>query len=154
MFEVERYHDFSAGHRVAGHEGKCQYLHGHNYRVVFTCIGDDLDPLGRVIDFGVIKALLCQWLEVNWDHKFLLWSEDPLKEKIVAASISSIAKVPFNPTAENIARFLVEEVGPMVLTGTGVILVRCRVEETRKCSATYSLPPDEVELALEVGRGG
>ena len=67
-----RYHDISCGHRVSGHESKCQFLHGHNYRFHFTVEGSKLDALGRVMDFGVIKSILCEWLEENWDHKFLL----------------------------------------------------------------------------------
>jgi 6-pyruvoyl-tetrahydropterin synthase len=34
--------------------------------------------VGRVIDFSVIKTLLCDWLEDNWDHRFLLWEQDPM----------------------------------------------------------------------------
>jgi 6-pyruvoyltetrahydropterin/6-carboxytetrahydropterin synthase len=45
---------------------------------------------------------------------------------------------PFNPTAENMARHLVHTVAPVVLDGTGCELVRCVVEETRKCQATCS----------------
>ena len=66
---ANRFHDFSAGHRVHGHESKCADLHGHNYRVHFTCSADKLDAVGRVIDFGDINKILCQWLESNWDHK-------------------------------------------------------------------------------------
>ncbi len=139
MMTVTRYHDISCGHRVVGHENKCQYIHGHNYRAVFTCAGT-LDSVGRVIDFGVIKERLCQWLEYHWDHKLLLWVDDPLLPAIRAASPESVFVVPFNPTAENMAQYLVETVGPAQLAGTGVTLVRCTVEETRKCSAAYDLP--------------
>lgn len=47
--------------------------------------------------------------------------------------------MPFNPTAENIAEYLVTVVGPEQLRGTGVKLIRCDVEETRKCTATFTL---------------
>ena len=76
MITATRYHDISCGHRVVGHEGKCQYLHGHNYRIHFTCTAESLDTVGRVIDFSVIKSKLCMWLEDNWDHMFLAWDED------------------------------------------------------------------------------
>lgn len=148
MHSIERYHDFSAGHRVVGHESKCQHLHGHNYRVTFTCIPAELerlDTVGRVVDFSVIKELLCAWLEKCWDHKMLIWERDPLLPKIVGADINGVCRVPFNPTAENMAQYLVRVVGPTVLRGTGVILHMCRVEETRKCSATYVLPPSILE---------
>lgn len=152
--EVTRFHDFSMGHRVVGHEGKCKYLHGHNYRVHFTCIGTtlphgvSLDDVGRVIDFSVINALLCEWLEDNWDHKMILWDQDPVadicsdqfateEERIFD---DSIVLVPFNPTAENIAEYLVEVVGPQQLTlaTNNVRLIRVTIDETRKCSATYT----------------
>src|SRR5690606_40371968 len=55
MILAERYHDISCGHRVVGHEGKCRFLHGHNYRIHFTVAADQLDEIGRVVDFSVIK---------------------------------------------------------------------------------------------------
>lgn len=133
-----RYHDISCGHRVVGHENKCRFLHGHNYRVTFDCEAP-LDDLGRVVDFGVIKTKLCFWLEDNWDHKFLVWEQDPLKQLLKEVSKESIIELPFNPTAENMAEYLVTKIGPAQLVGTGVILAKVWVEETRKCSASYSL---------------
>lgn len=138
MISVERYHDISMGHRVVGHESKCRHLHGHNYRIHFTCTAEGLDALGRVIDFSEIKERLCLWLEAQWDHKLMLWSEDPLLPELERLASEDLCVVPFNPTAEQIARHLVEVVGPAQLAGTGITLVACRVEETRKCSATYS----------------
>jgi 6-pyruvoyltetrahydropterin/6-carboxytetrahydropterin synthase len=135
---ASRYHDFSAGHRVCGHEHKCRFLHGHNYRVHFHCAAEALDEIGRVVDFGVIKARLCMWLEDNWDHKLLLWDQDPEFYRLCDAAYGSVVAVPFNPTAENMAEYLVEVVGPEQLRGTGVALVKCEIEETRKCSASYS----------------
>jgi 6-pyruvoyltetrahydropterin/6-carboxytetrahydropterin synthase len=142
--EAVRYHDFSAGHRVVGHENKCRYLHGHNYRVHFHCRTNKLDTVGRVIDFSVIKSLLCQWLEDNWDHKTLIWVDDTWLKAIMFTDVSknlasSIVWVPFNPTAENIAVHLVRVVGPLVLRRTNVLLYKVVVEETRKCSAVYTL---------------
>lgn len=171
MHTIERYHDISCGHRVAGHESKCANLHGHNYRITFVCsaaaprievtaMGDpepryvkgevdpnQLDHLGRVIDFNVVKARLCQWLEDNWDHKFLCWEKDTtmqLLQRSMVAHGPDTAKltpglvwVPFNPTAEHMAQYLVEVIGPQQLDGTGVQVIACKVEETRKCSATY-----------------
>lgn len=133
---AERYHDISCGHRVSGHESKCKYLHGHNYRVHFVVEGE-LDDIGRVLDFSVIKSKLCMWLEDNYDHKFLMWEKDPLVHQMMLLSGESLVVTTFNPTAENIAKHLVEEVGPNVLRGTNCKLIECRVEETRKCLATY-----------------
>lgn len=141
-YSIQRYHDFSAGHRVSGHETKCQHLHGHNYRVHFTVVpvfsNLPLDNLGRVIDFGVVGRLLGQWLENNWDHKMLIWEKDPLREKIYNADPNGIVFVPFNPTAENLAKYLVQVVGPIELDPYAVALHSVTIDETRKCSATFT----------------
>ena len=144
-----RYHDISCGHRVGGHENKCALLHGHNYRVHFTCEGD-LDSVGRVIDFAVIKERLCMWLENHWDHKFVAWEQDEVLSSIMrtlsyttgelagrayGSLLESVVWVPFNPTAENMAAYLLNTIGPEQLAGTGVSLLDVVVEETRKCSA-------------------
>lgn len=134
---ASRHHDFSCGHRIHGHKGGCGNLHGHNYRAHFFCEQDQLDELGMVVDFAVIKERLCAWLEENWDHRFLLWAEDPIADKLKAID-PTIVLVPFNPTAENMALYLLETVGPKAMQGTGVRLVRVVMEETRKCSAECS----------------
>lgn len=138
--QATRYHDFSCGHRVVGHESKCRWFHGHNYRVSFFCEAEELDDVGRVIDFSVIKALLCEWLEKEWDHRFLMWCEDPYWV-VVADEFpgGGFKSVPFNPTAENMGKHLLEVVGPQELKGTGVQLVKVIVEETRKCSAEVTI---------------
>lgn len=162
-FYVSRYHDISTGHRVCGHESKCAHLHGHNYRIHFKCLAmpprgsasersffgmskqpteqkfDGLDQLGRVIDFGVVKDTLCAWLEEKWDHKFLLYKEDPILAALQLADPDGVVAVPFNPTAENMARYLVEVIGPMLLDHHNIMLAECVIEETRKCTAGYVL---------------
>ena len=140
---AQRYHDISCGHRVVGHEAKCRFLHGHNYRIHFECSAKSLDNLGRVIDFGVIKTTLCQWLENEWDHKFLVWEQDSEMNFVFGPSQmlrDSLVWVPFNPTAENMALHLLHIVGPRLLINTGVVLVGVKVEETRKCSAEALIP--------------
>lgn len=139
MHVVERYHDISTGHRVHNHESKCAHLHGHNYRVHFNVVLTDgqLDAVGRVIDFSVVKERLCMWLEDNWDHKFLVWQDDPLAKMLWHLDQNGVVLVEFNPTAENMAQYLVDDVGPKQLAGTGVMLRSVRIEETRKCSVHY-----------------
>jgi 6-pyruvoyltetrahydropterin/6-carboxytetrahydropterin synthase len=148
MRTAERVHDFSYGHRVHNHESKCAHLHGHNGRVKFVVTAPELDALGRIMDFGVIKERLCSWLEDNWDHKFLAWEEDPLMQTMLYAASdtqsgqmleASIVWVPFNPTAENMAQYLVDVIGPKQLAGTEVTLISVTFDETRKCSCTHSL---------------
>lgn len=134
-----RYHDISCGHRVVGHEGKCKHLHGHNYRIHFTCQAE-LDKVGRVIDFSVMKATLCAWLEENWDHKFLAWENDAELKDVFNSTLhpmirDSFVWVPFNPTAENIAHHLLTVVGPRLLLHKNVVLCAVRIDETAKCSA-------------------
>jgi len=143
---ANRYHDISCGHRVVGHEGKCRFLHGHNYRVHFYCEAEQLDTVGRVIDFGVIKEKLCMWIENKWDHKFLAWEQDSVMRSIVnkfsgiygdlVMIDKSVVWLPFNPTAENMGEYLLNTIGPKQLEGTGVRLIRVVIEETRKCSVT------------------
>ena len=132
-----RYHDICAGHRVCNHESKCQHLHGHNYRIHFHCEGE-LDSIGRVIDFSVIKERLCLWIEEKYDHHFLVWEQDPIAGALVAVDPTTVL-VPFNPTAENIAKHLIEVVAPAQLEGTGVTCTKIEIEETAKCRASCEL---------------
>lgn len=139
MITCARFHDFCAGHRVVGHEGKCKNLHGHNYRVHFICTGKSLDNVGRIIDFSSIKVRLCDWLEINWDHKMLIWEKDYIYGHLAGLD-QSVVRVPFNPTAENMANYLLHTIGPKVLADVkDVKLIEVIVEETRKCSATARL---------------
>ena len=139
MITATRYHDFSAGHKVTGHENKCRHLHGHNYRIHFTVqLDTGLDDIGRVLDFSAIKDRLCDWLESQWDHRFLIYKNDPDVSVLRQHFPDDVVVTPFNPTAENMARHLVYTGAPVALQGTGCELVRCVVEETRKCQATCS----------------
>ena len=181
-YSVIRSHEICAGHRVVGHESKCRHLHGHNYVFRFKVqpkretkleykgatltvgavttplleeVPVSLDSLGRVIDFSVVKSTLCQWLEDNWDHKFLHWEKDTLVSGLVdlidydnrlgfvvesdeASFRNSLVALPFNPTAENLAAHMVNVIGPMLLDEHGVELVSCTIEETSKCHVEYT----------------
>lgn len=145
---------FCAGHRVMGHESKCSHLHGHNY-VVFLTAEAPLDDVGRVIDFSVLKARVGTWLDVNWDHGLVLHRDD--HAAITAANTLSrelrrdgewtdvgkqqkTSLLPYNPTAENMAKYLLEEVCPRVLGGTGVEVTSVTLWETENCYATASRP--------------
>lgn len=143
MITATRFHDFCAGHRVHGHESKCAHLHGHNYRVHFTVAPRNfkLDSVGRVLDFSDINRALCQWVEHEWDHKMLLWENDPLCKVIKKYDSAGVVVVPFNPTAENMARHLLLIVGPAELP-SNIELLRVHIEETRKCAATATKGDD------------
>lgn len=136
---AHRYHDFSTGHRVFNHESKCAHLHGHNYRIHFYCEAPQLDDIGRVIDFSDIKTFLCNWLEDHWDHKFLIWDKDPWSKVLKETDPEGTVIVDFNPTAENMASYLLHHVGPMRLQQSDVSLYKVVIEETRKCSASAEL---------------
>lgn len=132
---------FSAGHRIMGHESKCATPHGHNYYVHFFAQGNSLDDIGRIVDFSVIKEKLGGWIDHNWDHNFLVFSEDI--ETIHALSLMPKLKepfiCPFNPTAENMALYLLKEISPKALHETGVIITKVVLYETENCYATASL---------------
>jgi len=138
--KISRRIQFCAGHRVMGHENKCAGLHGHNYEAVFHATSDKLDPLGRVIDFGVLKEKLGTWIDDNWDHAMILFEKD--EEAIQAVkdlSSQRLFLLPYNPTAENMALYLLEEVSPKVLADSEVTIVRVTLKETPNCSAEVSL---------------
>ena len=132
---------FCAGHRVMGHEGLCACLHGHNYVAFFHAEADDLDSVGRVIDFGVLKEKLGGWVDENWDHGFVYFQDDAEVAEIFARQVPAHKRfvLPDNPTAENMARYLLEVVGPEQLGGTGVRLVKVVLWETENCFAEVTL---------------
>jgi 6-pyruvoyltetrahydropterin/6-carboxytetrahydropterin synthase len=129
---------FCAGHRVHEHESKCRNLHGHNYVAFFEACGidADLDRLGRVIDFAVLKERIGGWIDQHWDHGFILWTND--QEAIVAVS-GMLAKklylMPTNPTAENMAKHLLRDVCPTLMEGSGVKVIKVTIWETENCIA-------------------
>ncbi len=137
-YQVVRKHEIHCGHRVYQHESKCRNLHGHSYVFHLKCSSESLDELGRVIDFSVIKELLCKWLDDNWDHKMILWDQDPLFTELLKLD-SSVVSIPYNPTAENLARHLVETVGPRLFAHLPITLSEVTLEETSKCSASYAI---------------
>ena len=135
---VRRIH-FSAGHRLVGHEGACAYLHGHNY-LVFIHAAGDLDPVGRVIDFAVLKERVGGWILEHWDHGFIVAAHDVDGRRAIAAfERGGLKQKTFvldrNPTAENLAHFLAHDVSPRVLQGTGVKVVKIVLQETENCFA-------------------
>lgn len=126
---------FCAGHRVYNHESKCRNLHGHNYVALFTADAP-LDSLGRVIDFSVLKERIGGWIDFNWDHGFLVW-EDDTEALFAVGSIpgQKVYQMPYNPTAENMAKYLLERICPGLLEGTGVRVTGVRIWETENCYA-------------------
>lgn len=131
---------FCAGHRVHKHESKCNNMHGHNYVAFFTAEAEELDDLSRVIDFSVMKERIGGWIDEYWDHGFICLNRD-------VEVVSALSEIPNqklyyldeNPTAENMADFLLRLVCPQVLRGTGVIVTRVVLWETENCFAEACL---------------
>ena len=142
---------------VAQPTGRAMKVPGQGYKPTYrnVKVAASLDDVGRVIDFSVVKTTLCHWLEDNWDHKFLHWDQDTLicalelgvrdfnnnralLDQDTKDLVNSLVALPFNPTAENLAAYMVEVIGPRLLDEYGVELVECRIEETSKCHVGYT----------------
>lgn len=141
MITITRKLEFDAAHRVMNHESKCSTLHGHRYVVEVTATAMELDKLGRIIDFSVLKEKIGSWLDQLWDHTTILFEEDV--ETVMAVSrapaYKPVAVVPFNPTAENMANYLLRTICPQLLLDTGVIVTKVVVWETPNCCAEAKL---------------
>ena len=116
MITVTRQIGFDAGHRILNHEGKCRNLHGHRYLAEITCMATDtsneLDPLGRVIDFSLVKGMVGGWINAYWDHNMIFNRQDPVLRLALEQTMDWPEgllgpKEPYvmecNPTAENMA---------------------------------------------------
>jgi 6-pyruvoyltetrahydropterin/6-carboxytetrahydropterin synthase len=115
---------FSGAHSLRGYEGRCEQLHGHNWKVELTLQGTDLDETGMLMDFKKIKALVQRALS-DLDHAHLNELEF-FRDR--------------NPTAENIARYLHEFVSAEL--PAGVTVHRVTAWETEDCGATYFAHPE------------
>ena len=131
---------FCAGHRLYKHESKCAFFHGHNYRVDIEVVGQgggtQVDAVGRVVDFSQIKQRMLGWLDAHWDHAFIVFEQD--ENALAAVRMVEPTKyfvLPWNPTAENMARYLLEVVAPEVLGDLGVVAREVRVWETEESCA-------------------
>lgn len=129
----------SYGHRVVNHESKCANLHGHNASI-WLGISGTLDSVGRIIDFGEIKSLFGTWLDENWDHRMLIFKDDPMAKELVALD-KTVVLLPFNPTAENFARYLMHEVQAQVTKGKKPLwqLSEVTFYETPNCKVTLTM---------------
>jgi len=123
MFRVSVEETFSAGHALRGYKGKCENVHGHNYRVRVNIEGEQLDSIGLLLDFGDIKRIL-RGLIGGVDHKFLN-DQEPFTT--------------VNPSAENLAKFFYDEtLKQMRQMGNAPRIASITVWETDETSATYT----------------
>lgn len=133
--------EFDAAHRVLEHESKCKNLHGHRYAIEASFKAENLDALGRVVDFGLIRELLGSWVDENWDHTTILHEKDVVLGKNISdVTGQKIFYLPANPTAENMAAYLLEEVCPKLFDGRGVRCTSIKLYETPNCSVVASVP--------------
>jgi 6-pyruvoyltetrahydropterin/6-carboxytetrahydropterin synthase len=120
MYEVKIVTQFAAAHRLENFNGKCEGLHGHNWKVEVFLAGTTLDETGLLMDFGVVKARTKEMLE-EIDHKYL--NELP-------------AFADCNPSSENLARYLYERLGA-IFDRDGVKVQRVNVWESDTSCASY-----------------
>jgi len=123
MYELKIITDFSAAHRLENFYGKCEALHGHNWKVEVFLLGDRLDEAGLVKDFGVVKTRTREVL-AELDHKYL--NELPAFQQQ-------------NPSSENMARYLFERLAA-VLNGENLRVSRVSVWESDTSCASYFEP--------------
>ncbi len=135
MITCTRRIEFDSAHRILNHESKCKFLHGHRYSLEASFVANKLDNLGRVIDFGIIRDLLGSWVDEHLDHNTILCRRDEnLGEKITAETGQKIYYLEENPTAENIAKHILEEICPKLFAEKNVKCVAIKLYETPNCS--------------------
>src|SRR5208337_17634 len=98
MFEVSVEYTFAAGHALRGYKGKCENVHGHNYKVQLVVVGEQLDSTGMLMDFVEVRKAIKVLVE-RLDHRFLN-DLDPFDK--------------LNPSAENIAKYFADTLSPQV----------------------------------------
>jgi 6-pyruvoyltetrahydropterin/6-carboxytetrahydropterin synthase len=120
MFEISVEHTFAAGHALRQYKGKCENIHGHNYKVRVTIAGDKLNAAGLLMDFVDMRAAIKKCVE-TLDHRFL--NDIPPFDQS-------------NPSAENIAKYVCDRIEPET-KNQGLRVHSVTVWETDTTSATY-----------------
>ncbi len=123
MYELKVISHLSAAHRLKETGGKCEKLHGHNWKIEVYVNGPHLDPNGLLIDFQLVKKAVTKIID-ELDHTFL-------NELVFFKDL--------NPSSENIARIIYEQVGPAVNTDR-VRISKVTAWESDTACATYSEP--------------
>lgn len=123
MYKIKVELGFSAAHNLRGYKGKCEELHGHNWKVEVGIGSTGVDKTGMVMDFTILKAKLNKILE-SMDHKYL-------------NNISYFKKV--NPTSENIAKYIYDNLAASLSKGNpkDLKILEVTVWESDKARATY-----------------
>jgi len=121
MFEVTIEETFAAGHALRNYRGKCENVHGHNYRCQVTLEGAQLDEIGLLVDFVELKRVVHGVLD-RLDHQWL--NEFPPFDSL-------------NPSAENMARYIYQQVAEGLKLRAGVRIALVKLWETDTAYATY-----------------
>jgi len=122
MFQVSVEETFSSGHALRGYKGKCENVHGHNYRVQVTLEGPQLDSIGLLVDFTQVKQVVREIVK-RLDHQFI----NDLEPFTVV-----------NPSAENMAKYFYDEVSRQLKDlPLGARITDIVVWETDTTSAQY-----------------
>lgn len=120
MYELTTIVDFEAAHCLRNYPGKCSRLHGHNWQVEVTVCGTQLNDLGLLIDFRDLKAEV-QKILTQLDHYYL--NELPAFQTV-------------NPSAENIAKYLYDELAKAPVF-SGLTLQSIKVWESPRSAVSY-----------------
>ena len=123
MYDIKVEANFSAAHNLRGYRGKCEELHGHNWKVEIVVSSEKQDKIGMVLDFRYLKMELLRVLG-KLDHKYL--------NKIPYFSATG-GKV--NPTSESLARYIYD-----ILKKKIRALKSVTVWESDNSCATYYVP--------------
>jgi 6-pyruvoyltetrahydropterin/6-carboxytetrahydropterin synthase len=121
MFEITIEETFAAGHALRNYRGKCENVHGHNYRCQVTVCGAELDNIGLLVDFVELKRTVHSVLD-RLDHQ---WLNDYPPFDVL------------NPSAENMARYIYEQVTESLKPRDGVTVDCVKLWETDTASALY-----------------
>jgi len=140
--QITKIFTFDSGHRLSNYEGKCKRLHGHTYRLEITVSGD-VDYKGMVMDFGDLKTIFKEHIDSKFDHKLMLKRGDKFNEALASSlpkEDDSICWVDYNPTAENIAKDIMEILQKRLskLT-TAADVAKVKLYETPTCFAEITL---------------
>ena len=123
LFEVMIERNFSSAHQLRGYKGKCENLHGHNYKIEIYARGNELDNIGLLVDFGELKEAADE-VVAYLDHRNIN-ELPPFDEEL-------------NPSAENLARYILERVSSRV-GDERVRIYKVRCFETPTSVATYQV---------------
>tara|TARA_B100001173_G_C15927389_1_gene521211 strand:+ start:245 stop:685 length:441 start_codon:yes stop_codon:yes gene_type:complete len=124
---------FEAAHALDGYDGKCQDIHGHNYHLKVTFLGEPIKDKstsnsGMVVDFGEIKDFLNQKIKPLFDHRLILRNDSRFLglEKINQRT----RYVDYQPTTENMLLEIVEIVSNDFEKNKGFVLCSAFLRET------------------------